>query len=74
MPPFTGSRCSECTDLHPVKTFIPFFSFTPNLIVCVLLQDLICFASPGSTPVFQQHHQTFLRHFLKIDYLHPFFP
>ena len=50
IPPFTGSRCSECTDLHPVKTFIPFFSFTPNLIVCVLLQDLICFASPGSTP------------------------
>ena len=50
IPPFTGSRCSECTERHPVNTFIPLLNLTPNRIVWVLLQDLICFAKPGSTP------------------------
>jgi len=41
IPPFTGSRCSECTARQPVNTLIPLSNLTPNLIVCVLLQDLI---------------------------------
>ena len=41
IPPLTGSKCSEWTARQPVNTLIPPDSFTPNLIVWVLLQDLI---------------------------------
>ena len=44
IPPLTGSLCSECTHLKPVKVWILFFNVTPKFTVYVEFANFIFFA------------------------------